>query len=73
MIGKMKFFLGLKIVLNSGGIFISQAKYLKYLCEIFGLKSCKPIGTPMIISHKLSKKDETLVVEQKYRSMIGGL
>ena len=33
-----------------------------------------PIGTPMIIGHKLSSKDETPIVElKKYRSIIGGL
>ena len=29
MIGEMKFFLGLQIVQNKEGIFISQTKYLK--------------------------------------------
>ena len=56
------------------GLFISKTKYLKDLLKRFGLESCKPIGTPMIISHKLSSKDETPTVEQKkHRSMIGGL
>ena len=31
MIGEMKLFLGLQIVQNNDGIFISQAKYLKDL------------------------------------------
>ena len=53
---------------------IFQAKYLKELLKIFVLGSCKPIGTPMINGHKLSRKDETPTVEKKkYRSMIGGL
>ena len=44
------------------------------LLKIFGLENRKPIGTPMIIVHKLSSKDQTTTVEQKnYRSMIGGL
>ena len=45
MIGEIKFFLGLQIVQNSDGIFISQAKYSKYLLKRFQLKSCKPVGT----------------------------
>ena len=65
MIGEMIFFLGLQIVQNSDGIFISQVKYLKDLLKSFGLESCKPIGTPMITSYKLSRKDETLVLEKK--------
>ena len=70
----MKCFLGLQIVQNKEGIFISQTKYLKNLLKRFGLETCKPIGTPMVTRHKLSKKDEMPTIEQKkYRSMIGGL
>ena len=63
MIGEMKFFIGLLIVQNSDGIFTSQAKYLKEFLKIFGLESCKPVGTLMITGHKLSSKDETPTVE----------
>ena len=52
----------------------SQAEYLKDLLKRFGLEICNPIVTPMIIGHKLYRKDETPIVElKKYRSMIGGL
>ena len=72
MIGEMKYFLGLQIVQNKEGIFISQTKYLKDLLKMFGLETCKPIGTPMVTRHKLSTKDETPTIEQKKcRSMIG--
>ena len=48
--------------------------YLKDLLKRFGLETCKPIGTPMVIGHKLSTKDETPTIEKKkYRSMIIGL
>ena len=74
MIGEIKYFLGLQVVQNKEGIFISQSKYLKHLLKRFGLETCKPIGTPMIIGHKLYSKDQTPNVEQKkYKSMIGGL
>ena len=65
MIGEMKFFLGLQIVQNSDGIFLAQTKYLKDLLKRFGLESCKPIGTPMITCHRLSRKDETPTIKQK--------
>ena len=71
MIGEMKYFLGLQIIQNKEGIFISQTKYLKDLLKRFGLEACKPIGTPMVTRHKISMKDETPKVEKKkYRSMI---
>ena len=62
-IGEMKFFLGLQIVQNEEGIFISQTKYLKDLQKRFGLEICKPVGTPMVTGHKLSSKDEIPIVE----------
>ena len=47
---------------------------MKYLLKRFGLESCKPIWTPVITSHKLSRKDVTPEVEhKKYISVIGGL
>ena len=63
MIRELKFFLGLQIVQNKEGIFISQTKYLKDLLKRFGLENCKPVGTPMVTGHKLYSKDETPVVE----------
>lgn len=48
MIWEMKYFLGLSIVQNKEGIFISQTKFLKDLLKRFGLETCKPIGTPMV-------------------------
>ena len=39
MIGGMKYFLGLHIVQNKEGIFISQTKYLKDLLKRFGLET----------------------------------
>lgn len=65
MIGEMKFFLGLKIFQNKECIFISQNKYLKDLLKIFGLENCKPIGTPMVTGHKLSRKDEHLLLNKR--------
>ena len=74
MIGDMKYFLGLQIIQNKEGIFISQTKYLKDLLKRFGLETCKPIGIPMVTGHKLSTTDETpTIAQKKYRSMTGGL
>ena len=43
--------------------------------KTFGLEDSKPVSTPMVIEHKLSKNDDHLVeVNQTlYRSMIGKL
>ena len=38
------------------------------------MEDCKPMSTPMIISCKLNKEDESKEVDQRlYRSMIGSL
>lgn len=65
IIEEMKYFLGLQIVQNEEGIFISQTKYLKDILKRFGLEICKPVGKPMLTRHRLSTKDETCTVEQK--------
>ena len=59
MVEEMKYFLGMQIMQNNDVIFISHIKYLKYLCKRFGFKICNPIGTPMVIGCKLSRKDES--------------
>ena len=47
---------------------------VKNLLKRFILEICKHVGIPMITGHKLSRKDETPIVEQKkYKSMIDGL
>lgn len=74
IVGEMKYFLGLQIVQDKEGIFISQTNYLKDLMKMFYLETCRPIGTPMITIHKLSTKDvRPTIVQKKYRSMIRGL
>ena len=65
MIGQMKYFLGLQIVQNKEGIFISRTKYLKDLLNRFGLDICRPIETLIVTRHELYKKDDTPTVEQK--------
>ena len=51
---------------------ISQTKYIKYMLKRFKMEDSKPISTPMVISCKLRKNDESLKVDNTmYRSMIG--
>lgn len=72
VIGEMKFFLGLQITQNDKGIFIYQAKYTRELLKKFVMENSKQVGTPMVISEKLTKKYvSTLVNPTRYKSMIG--
>eukprot|EP00253_Pinus_taeda_P036219 PITA_36219 len=73
-IGELKYFLGLQIQQNEGGIFLSQTKYLKKILKKYGMEDSKPVCTPMVTRCSLSANDESVVVHQPtYRSMIGSL
>src|SRR5271156_3613788 len=74
MFGEIKFFLGLQIIQQSEGIFITQSKYIKEVLKIFKMEDSKPVGTSMATRCKLTKEDKTIEVNQTlYRSMIGKL
>ena len=63
LLGELNFFLGLQISHLDDGIFISQSKYIKEMLNKFGMEDCKPVSTPMITTCKLSKDDESKVVQ----------
>ncbi|XP_020262360.1 uncharacterized protein LOC109838320 [Asparagus officinalis] len=46
-IGKMSYFLGVKVSQSKRGIFISQKKYAKEILWKFNMSNCKPIATPV--------------------------
>ena len=45
-IGKLKYFLGIKVAYSTQGIFISQQKYVIDLLAETGKIRCKPVSTP---------------------------
>lgn len=62
------------MVPHSGGLILSQRKYIIYLLKRSHLANIKPIDTPMDSSSKLSKSDgEPLSNPQQYRSIVGTL
>ncbi|GLJ55715.1 hypothetical protein SUGI_1196800 [Cryptomeria japonica] len=74
MLGELNYFIGLHILQQDKGIFISQIKYVKEMLKIFQLEDCKLVSTPIVTSSKLRKNDESSVVDQTlYRSMICSL
>jgi hypothetical protein len=74
MLGELNFFIGLQIIQTKIGFFIHQSKYVKDMLKKFQLEDCKAVSTPMTVGCKLSKDDESKIVDTKYyRSMIGGL
>ncbi|KAH9743236.1 hypothetical protein KPL70_003240 [Citrus sinensis] len=74
MMGELKYFLGLQIKQNEEGIFINQAKYVKYLLKRFGYDNGTAKSTPMSTTIKLDKDEKGKEVDIKtYRGMIGSL
>jgi hypothetical protein len=74
LLGELSLFLGLQICQSNQRIFISQTKYIREMLKRFGMEDCKSVITPMQISCKLSKYDDSKSTDQRqYRSMIGSL
>lgn len=74
MIGELSHFLGLQISQTRAGLCISQTKYLKDMLKKYEMEDCAPMSTPMTTNCKLSKDDDSPLVDAThYRSMIGAL
>jgi len=74
MIGELSHFLGLQISQTRVGLCISQTKYLKDMLKKYGMEDCAPMSTPMTTNCKLSKDDDSPLVDAThYRSIIGAL
>jgi hypothetical protein len=63
VLGELSFFLGLRICQINQDIFISQTKYIREMLKSFRMEYFKPISTPMQTSCKLSKYDDSKVVQ----------
>ncbi|GJR28421.1 putative RNA-directed DNA polymerase [Tanacetum coccineum] len=46
-LGKLKYFLGIEVLENNGGLVLTQRKYCLELLTEFGMLACKPCGTPI--------------------------
>nr|GFC41659.1 uncharacterized mitochondrial protein AtMg00810-like [Tanacetum cinerariifolium] len=74
MMGKISFFLGLKISQSPRVIFINQSKYAFESLKKYGFESCDPMDTPMVEKSKLNGDKEGKAVDPShYRGMIGTL
>jgi Reverse transcriptase (RNA-dependent DNA polymerase) len=73
-LGPLKYFLGLKIIQEQDGIFLSQKKYAEDLLARFEMQNCNTCTTPMNTREKLMKDDNTEATDAlKFRSLIGRL
>ncbi|GJY09139.1 putative ribonuclease H-like domain-containing protein [Tanacetum coccineum] len=72
--GELTFFLGLQVLQNKDGIFISQDKYVADILKKFEFSTVKTSSTPMEPNKALIKDEEADSVDvHLYRLMIGSL
>ncbi|KAM0053391.1 putative RNA-directed DNA polymerase [Helianthus debilis subsp. tardiflorus] len=76
-LGILKYFLVLEVVYDKSGLCLNQRKYCLELLTEFGYLGCKPVSTPIELSHIVNKKNvkeqEELVNVTNYQKLIGKL
>ncbi|KAK2435997.1 hypothetical protein QL285_021017 [Trifolium repens] len=73
-LGLMSYFLGIEVVQQNGGIFISQKKYANDILKKFKMEHSKPISTRVEEKLKLTKESVGKRVDSThYKSLIGSL
>nr|XP_028960004.1 uncharacterized protein LOC108174058 [Malus domestica] len=73
-LGQLNYFLGLQISYTSGGLFVSQTKYINELVAKVDLQDCKPYATPCLPYHRLLTDDgKPYHNPEQYRSIVGAL
>ncbi|MFS7939138.1 putative RNA-directed DNA polymerase [Helianthus anomalus] len=76
-LGILRYFLGLEIVYSDEGMCLNQRKYCLELLSEFGYLGCKPVNTPVELSHVINKKvsEDTRVLNDitNYQKLVGKL
>ena len=73
-LGKLSYYLGIKVTQREGCIVLSQEKYATRIVEEAGLKDCNAVHIPMDTGVKLCKAEEEVSVDEvDYRRNIGCL
>ena len=66
LLGKMRYFLGIKMAYSNQGIFISQHKYTLDLFKETSMMGSKPSSTPVDTNTKLGLCEEDSPTNKKY-------
>ena len=73
-LGKLKYFLEIKVAHSRKGIFISQQKYITYLLKDTGKTACKPVRFPVGTNLTLDNIEEDVAVDKEmYQRLVGRL
>ncbi|MCO5551837.1 hypothetical protein L7F22_005340 [Adiantum nelumboides] len=73
-LGELRYFLGIEMIRNEGGVWLSQKKYGLDMLMKYGMADCKPILMPLDQNLKL-RIDEGEVLDDAtmYRRIVGSL
>nr|GEU99413.1 ribonuclease H-like domain-containing protein [Tanacetum cinerariifolium] len=76
-LGKLKYFLEIKVVDTEKGICLNQRKYVLDLLYAYGMLACKPVDTPLlsklVISNEATESDPVLENITNYQKLMGKL
>lgn len=73
-LGKMRYFLGVEVVQNENGIYLSQKKYAKEVLDRFGMRESNPSKNPIVPGCKLTKDENGVKVDEtEYKQVVGCL
>lgn len=73
-LGKMKYFLGVEVIQDEVGIFISQRKYALDTLKKYGMEDCNSVKNPMVPGNKLTKMGAGGAVDPtEYKQLVGSL
>ena len=69
----LRYFLGIEVMRNKHGIFLSQMKYMLDLLSETGKLGVKPCSSPMVLGVPFTKGGKTFDDTKKYRRLVGKL
>ncbi|XP_019165700.1 PREDICTED: uncharacterized protein LOC109161664 [Ipomoea nil] len=72
-LGKPGFFLGIETVDTTGGMILSQRRYMTDLLTRAGMVDCKPLATPASVAQSATPSDELFDNPTQYRRIVGAL
>lgn len=73
-LGVMRYFLGVEVIQDARGIFITQRKYASETLRKFGMEDCNHVLNPIVPGMKLTKGgDGTEVDPTSFKQLVGSL
>jgi len=65
-LGKMRYFLGIEVLQNSGGTYICQKKYALEVLKRFGMMECNAVNNLIVPGCRVNKDEDGVKVDETY-------